>query len=170
MRAIRENGLTFNVHGEHGLDRPYQLDPIPFVLGAEEWDEIARGIAQRARVINALLSDTYGTRSLLSRGLIPNGVILGHPNFLRPCVGFPVPPSARLHVYAADLVRGPDGKFRVIADHTQTPPGAGFALENRVVVSRMLPEIFRELSVERQGRERAVDRDSKQDAERNRPC
>lgn len=150
LRAIAENGLTFNVHGdERGLDRPFQLDPLPFVIGAEEWDGIARGIAQRARVINGLLADVYGARSLLARRLIPNGVVLGHPSFLRPCVGFPVPANARLHVYAADLVRGPDGVFRVVADHTQTPPGAGFALENRIVISRMLPETFRAVRAER---------------------
>ncbi len=149
-RAIRDNGLTYHVHDDaRSFERPFALDPIPLVLDAQEWASIERGIAQRARVLDLFLGDVYGKRELLERRVLPAGVVFGHPSFLRPCVGFDVPGSTRLHVYAADLVRGPDGAFRVIADHAQTPPGAGFALENRIVISRMLPEAFRTVRAQR---------------------
>jgi len=150
VRAIEENGLTFHVHGDaRGLERPFQLDPLPLVISASEWSRIERGVSQRARMLDRVLADVYGPRELLRKKLVPPGVIFGHPSFLRPCVGVPVPSDARLHVYAVDLVRGPDGLFRVVADHAQTPPGAGFALENRIVVSRALPEAFREVHAQR---------------------
>lgn len=149
QRAIRDNGLTYHAHeAERSFERPFELDPLPFVLDATEWAEIERGIEQRAAVLDAFLADVYGRREHLGKA-VPPGVVFGHPSFLRPCVGFDVPAKRRLHLYAADLVRGPDGAWRVIADHTQTPPGAGFALENRIVVSRMLPEAFRAVRAQR---------------------
>lgn len=150
QRAIRDNGVTYHVHElERGFERPFALDPLPLVLDAEEWASIERGVAQRATVLDAFLGDVYGRRAHLGEHCVPPGVVFGHPSFLRPCVGFEVPGKRRLHIYAADLVRGPDGQWQVIADHAQTPLGAGFALENRIVVSRMLPEAFRAVRAQR---------------------
>ncbi len=149
-RIIRENGITYNLfRNGSAADRPWQLDPIPFVIGAREWARLEAGVIQRARALDAFLADAYGPQRLLADGIIPNGVLYGHPHFLRQVHGVAVPGDVRLHTYACELVRGPDGAWRIAADLTQTPPGAGYALENRIVLSRALPEAFRELRVQR---------------------
>jgi len=149
-RLIRENGVTYNVYGDpRGMDRPWVLDPIPLVLGATEWAELARGLDQRARVLNALLADLYGKQDTLKERLLPPELVLGCPAFLRPLHGAVPPGGVYLHLYAADLARAPDGSFWVLGDRTQAPSGAGYALENRIVVSRLLPQLFRDCKVER---------------------
>ncbi len=148
-RQIRENGVTYNVYADaQGQERPWDLDVLPLLIPPEEWREIEDGIAQRAAVLNRILADLYGNQYLLRDGLIPPALIFGHSGFLRPAHGMRVPGGIHLHVYAADLARSPDGKWWVMADRSQSPSGAGYALENRLIVSRIFPELFRDLSIE----------------------
>jgi uncharacterized circularly permuted ATP-grasp superfamily protein len=104
---------------------------------------------QRAKLLNLVLSDLYGPQKLLRDGSLPAALLFGNPTFLRPCHGVRVPGGIYLHLHAADLARSPDGKWWVLADHTQSPAGAGYALENRIVMSRALPELYRECQVQR---------------------
>ena len=148
-RQIRENGVTYNVYADAlGQERPWDLDVLPMLIPPEEWREIEDGIAQRADLLNRILADIYGNQYLLREGLIPPQLIFGHRGFLRPAHGMQVPGGIHLHVYAADLARSPDGKWWVMADRSQAPSGAGYALENRLIVSRIFPELFRDLHVE----------------------
>lgn len=147
---IRENGVTFNVHADpHGLDRPWQLDPIPLLIDAGEASRIEAGLRQRARLLDRVLADLYGPQTLLARNLLPPELVLGHPGFLRPMRGLTPPHDRRLHFYAADLGRAADGSLWVMADRTQSPAGAGYSLENRIVLSRTLPDEFRDCQVQR---------------------
>ncbi len=149
-RLIRENGVTYNVYGDsQGLDRPWQLDPLPLMLSASEWDGLARGIGQRARLIESVIADAYGPQRLLKEGHLDPALIFAHPAFLRGCHGINPPGGRWLHFYAADLVRGPNGTWRVLADRTQAPAGAGYALENRIVLSRALSDGYRQCGVQR---------------------
>ncbi|SDJ26722.1 circularly permuted type 2 ATP-grasp protein [Pseudomonas indica] len=148
-RQIQENGITYNVYADpKGTDRPWELDLLPNLIDAEEWRGIATGVAQRARLLDTVLADLYGPQRLLREGLLPTELVFGHNNFLWPCQGIQPPGGTFLHVYAADLRRAPDGRWWVIADRTQTPSGAGYALENRQIISRTFPELFRELRVQ----------------------
>ena len=148
-RRIQENGVTYNVYADpKGADRPWELDPLPMILAQSEWDDISRAVTQRARLLNALLGDLYGPQKLLKDGNLPPALVFGHNGFLWPCQGIRPPGDTWLHLYAADLARSPDGRWWVIADRTQSPSGAGYALENRVIVSRLFPEKFRELGVQ----------------------
>jgi uncharacterized circularly permuted ATP-grasp superfamily protein/uncharacterized alpha-E superfamily protein len=148
-RQLQENGVTYNIYADpKGADRPWELDLLPHVLSAEEWQPLAAGIAQRARLLNAVLADTYGPQRLLADGLLPPELIYGHNNFLWPCQGIEVPGGTYLHVYAADLARAPDGRWWITADRTQAPSGAGYALENRTILSRAWPELYRSLHVQ----------------------
>ena len=150
QRLIHENGVTYNVYGDpRGMDRPWELDPIPFVLSADEWREIRDTLAQRARLLDAILADLYGPQRLLREDLYPAELVFAHPSYLRPMHGVRLPQGAWLQLYAADLARAPDGQWWALADRTQAPSGAGYALENRLVVSRAFPEAFRESRVER---------------------
>lgn len=147
-RLIVENGVTYNVYADpQGRDRPWQLDTLPLILPANEWQVIAAGVAQRARLLDAVLADLYGPQRLLAEGVVPPEIVFGHPNFLWPCRGL-MPPGGRwLHVYAADLARAPNGQWWVLGDRTQTPSGPGYALENRRIVARVLPQLIDDLRV-----------------------
>jgi uncharacterized circularly permuted ATP-grasp superfamily protein len=148
-RQIREHGITYNVYADAaGAHRPWQVDPIPLVLPAGEWEAIAAGIEQRADLLNRVLGDLYGAQSLLRSGAIPPLVVFGHSGFLAAAEG--LRPAGGLHLlqYAADLARSPDGRWWVVGDRTQAPSGSGYALENRLLVSRVFPQMFRELPVQ----------------------
>ena len=148
-RQIQENGVTYNVYADpKGADRPWELDLLPHVLAADEWQQLSAGIAQRARLLNAVLADLYGPQRLIKEGLLPAELVFGHNNFLWPCQGIQLPDSAFLHLYAVDLARTPDGRWWVTADRTQAPSGAGYALENRTIVSRAFPDLYRDLQVQ----------------------
>lgn len=148
-RRILENGVTYNVYADpKGADRPWELDPLPLILSSSEWQEISSAVTQRARLLNAVLVDLYGEQALLRDGALPPALVYGHNGFLWPCQGVKPPGDTWLHLYAADLARSPDGRWWVIADRTQAPSGAGYALENRLIVSRVFPEQFRDLGVQ----------------------
>ena len=147
-RGIQQNGVTYNVYADpRGTDRPWSVDLLPLILPADEWRGISAAITQRARLLNALLGDLYGAQTTLSEGLLPPELVYGHKGFLWPCSGLKPPGGAYLHLYAADLARSPDGRWWVIADRTQSPSGAGYALENRQLVSRAFPDLFRDMQV-----------------------
>lgn len=148
-RQIQENGVTYNVYADpDGADRPWELDLLPNIIPAEEWQVIAAGVAQRAALLNGVLADLYGPQQLIADGLLPAELVFGHDNFLWPCQGIQPPGGTFLHLYAVDLARAPDGRWWVTADRTQAPSGAGYALENRQIISRAFPELYRDLRVQ----------------------
>lgn len=147
---VEENGVTYNVFGDHPENaRPWEIDPIPFVLAPENWEFVSTGLQQRARLLNALIGDLYGPQRLIRSGEIPPEVIFGHPDFQRGFHNLPTPPNGHLQVYAAELARGANGNWHVMADRTDAPAGSGYALENRIVVSRLLPDLFHDCQVQR---------------------
>ena len=149
-RAVEQDGVTYNIYGDpKGTDRPWEVDLLPFVIAAEEWQFLARAVEQRARVMNRLLADLYGANRLLAEGLIPPAIIHGHHNYLWPCRGIEPPGGTFLHLYACDLARSPDGRWWVIGDRTQGPSGAGYAVQNRLIVTPLYENIFRSLGVQR---------------------
>jgi uncharacterized circularly permuted ATP-grasp superfamily protein/uncharacterized alpha-E superfamily protein len=150
QRLLRENGVTYNVYGDsQKLTRPWRLDPVPLLISSEEWIEIEAGLKQRAALLDLILKDIYGEQTLLKKGLLPAELIFGHEGFLRPCVGALQNQQRHLTIYSANLARGPNGRMWVLDDRTQAPSGSGYALENRTVMTRVLPDIFRETQVHR---------------------
>jgi uncharacterized circularly permuted ATP-grasp superfamily protein/uncharacterized alpha-E superfamily protein len=149
-RLLHEHGVSYDIQGDReGAARPWNLSPIPVVFGPQTWEPLAAGLAQRGRLLDRLLADLYGPQRMLAEGLLPPEVVFAHPGFLRPCAGI-VPPLERfLPLYSADVVRRADGGFAVLTDRPQAPSGVGYALENRIVLSRSLPEAFRDCGVQR---------------------
>jgi uncharacterized circularly permuted ATP-grasp superfamily protein/uncharacterized alpha-E superfamily protein len=142
-RRIRENGVTYNVYGDpQGTDRPWKIDMIPLLIPPGQWAEIEEGLIQRAALLSEILKDIYCEQKLVKSGLLPSELLLANPNFLRPMVGAPIPAASYLHMLAVDLARSPDGQWWVLADRTQAPSGAGYALENRTIISDVLPDLF----------------------------
>ncbi|MEY5025893.1 MAG: hypothetical protein RLZZ244_1421 [Verrucomicrobiota bacterium] len=149
-RVVREQGITYNVYGDpRGMERPWKLDLLPMLLTPTEWAEIERGVVQRARLIERILADCYGAQRLLRSGWLPPALLFAQPDFLRPAHGIQPVGGRFLHFYAVDIARSADGRWWVVSDRTQIPTGAGYALANRMVTARMLPEVFRESRVQR---------------------
>ena len=149
-RQLQENGATYNVHGDQqGGDHPWELDIIPFVVHESEWNPLAEGLAQRAKLLNLMLADLYGPQTLLRDGLIPPEIVFDNAAFLRPCHGIAVPGNRHLHFTGFDVCRMPNGEWTVVDDLTQAPVGAGYVLENRIVLSRLLADHFRDSHVQR---------------------
>src|SRR5262245_6830659 len=149
-RLLRENGVTYNVYDDpQGMTRFWELDLVPVLLTSQEWRVIERGLIQRAELLNLILADLYGPRTLIARGLLPPEVVYTHPGFLLSCAGMRPAGDRYLPLYAADLARAPDGGVWVIGDRTQAPSGSGYALENRIVLARVLPSIYRDAHVHR---------------------
>jgi uncharacterized circularly permuted ATP-grasp superfamily protein/uncharacterized alpha-E superfamily protein len=149
-QRIRENGVTYNVYGDPlGMDRPWNLDAIPLLIPAGEWSRLEAGLIQRARLLNWILADLYGPQKLLRDGHLPPALVYANPGFERACHAVRVPGSTYLHLLAVDLARSRNGDWWVISDRTQAPSGAGYALENRIVLNETFPDLFRESQVRR---------------------
>ncbi len=150
LRLLKENGVAYNIYNDpSGQSRPWELDPIPYLVAQKEWETINAGLVQRAELLNLVLKDIYGAQTLIKNGLIPQELIYLHPGFIRACVNIKLPGTQQLVLYAADMARGSDGNNWVISDRTQAPSGSGYALENRHAMSSILPELFTNLQVKR---------------------
>jgi uncharacterized circularly permuted ATP-grasp superfamily protein/uncharacterized alpha-E superfamily protein len=142
-RAFADEGITSILPGSG--DHAWRCDPVPLPIGASEFAELEAGLAQRARLMQAILADIYGRQSLLSDGVLPPALVFANPAYLRPCamtIG-PGPRPPLMDFYAADLIRGPDGAWRVLADRTAGSAGIAHARENRRMLARVMPEAFR---------------------------
>jgi uncharacterized circularly permuted ATP-grasp superfamily protein/uncharacterized alpha-E superfamily protein len=148
--TVRDNGVTYNVYDDSaGQARPWQLDIVPFILSQNDWKAIEAAVVQRAQLAELLLRDIYGSQQLVARGVLPPQLVTGHPQFLRPLAGVAPAGGVHVHLYSADLARGPDGNWKVMASRADAPGGLGYALENRLVVSQTFPEAFSDMRVAR---------------------
>ncbi|HEX4369653.1 MAG TPA: circularly permuted type 2 ATP-grasp protein [Rhodopila sp.] len=146
-QAFAEEGITAILPGERAVN--WRCDPIPLLLSATEFSALESGLAQRAQLMELILADLYSSGSLMAEGLIPPDLVYGNPAFLRPCRTVDGRRRDRyLSFYAADLLRGPDGAWRVMADRTGQAQGIAYALENRRMMSRVVPELFQSQNIQ----------------------
>lgn len=149
-RLLDDNGVTFDVfHEREAAQRLWRLDLIPMILAATEWSALQDGLDQRARLLEALIDDLHGQQRTLKEGLLPPGVVFANSNFLRQFFGLHDRKTRSMIMYAAELARGPNGQWFVMADRADSPVGAGYALENRIVTSRTIPNLMHRLPVQR---------------------
>lgn len=149
-RQLRDSGVFYRVYDDPAdVERPWPLAHVPLIIEPSEWEALSAGLIQRARLLDAVLADAYGPGRLVANGHLPAAVIAGSTDFLRPLVGVTPVGGSHLRLYAADLGRGPDGRWWVISDRAQAPSGAGYALENRIALSRALPDVFQDFHVRR---------------------
>ncbi|KQQ40966.1 hypothetical protein ASF58_08410 [Methylobacterium sp. Leaf125] len=148
VRRIRDTGISYRIYGDK-REHAWPLGSLPLVLEQADWETLSAGIVERAELMETILADLYGPERLVAEGLLPAAVVAGSPEFMRPLVGVTPPGGRFLKLYAADVTRGPDGRWRVLADRTQSPSGPGYALENRLVLTRAFPDLHADLQVER---------------------
>src|SRR5208282_4784097 len=147
-RMFRRMGVTFNVYGAaDGSERIFPFDPIPRVIDAATWANLEAGLIQRVRALNAFLADVYGDGCILSDEVVPRDLVLGCPQFRRAAVGIKPPLGNFVTVAGIDLVRGADGRFYVLEDNVRTPSGVSYVIENRVVMTRLVPTLMRSCRV-----------------------
>ena len=149
-RLLRENGVTYSVHGAPGGEhRAWQLDAVPWVVSEHDWKIVEAGLIQRAELLDHVLTDLHGDQRLIHEGWLPPELIHAHRGYLRPCHGMRLPSKRQLILYAADLARGPDGRMWIVNDRTQAPSGSGYVVENRGVMTRALPRLFHRTGIRR---------------------
>ena len=147
-RQVDEIGTAFRLPGDSN-ERPWPLSALPLLIGEDEWQTIADGVVQRAELLERLLGDIYGPGKLVADGRLPAALITGSRHFWRSMIGMEPTGGHRLHIYAVDLGRGPDGEWRVLADQVRAPVGAGYALENRLAASRVMGTLQTRLNLQR---------------------
>ncbi|WP_332661880.1 circularly permuted type 2 ATP-grasp protein [Aeromicrobium sp.] len=146
-RFLANDGVTYTPPEEE--PGPWRLDPIPLIIDAAEWTQLEVGLAQRTELLNAILVDLYGPQRLLSSGVLPPSIVFGHEGFLRVAARASAADTQPLLLAAADLGRNTAGEWQVLADRAQAPSGIGFAMENRRVISRVMPEMYRQAGLHR---------------------
>ncbi len=147
-RHLHDAGVTYRAPGDTS-DRLWPLSHLPLIIDDADWQQLVSGITQRAQLLEMILRDIYGEGRLLADGAIPAAAIAGSSEYLRAVSGIKPPGGRYLHFYAADVGRGPDGRWWVLGDRTQAPSGAGYALENRLVLSRAFAGLYKSMNVER---------------------
>ncbi|WP_249975882.1 circularly permuted type 2 ATP-grasp protein [Vreelandella olivaria] len=148
QRLLAENGVIFNMHDDT-QGRSWRLDPLPWVISQAQWQALEVGLTQRSRLFNALYNDIYGARTLFDAGLLPTQALLASPHYLLPCHGSQPNDRPAISFHGVDVIQDAEGQWRVFGDRLQAPSGTGFALENRILMARALPEMYRNAPLKR---------------------
>ena len=155
-QQIRADGVTHNlvrplqagVAASAAAARPWSLEALPLIIDTRDWAQIEKGVVQRSRLLGRMLADLYGEQQLLRSALLPPALVFRHSGYLRALHGVVPAGGMHLHIVAFDVARGPDGRWWVISQRMQSPSGLGYVLHNRLIVSRLYPEAFRDLGVQ----------------------
>lgn len=145
---FRRMGITFAVYGEQtGVERLIPFDPIPRIIANAEWEKLNAGICQRVKALNRFLDDVYGERDILKAGLIPQDLILQNSEYTAEVEGFTPPNKVHTHISGIDIVRVDPDNFFVLEDNMRCPSGVSYMLEDREVMMRLFPDLFKEYNV-----------------------
>ena len=153
VRSLVDNdGITYIEVDRHGdavtngdgtaEPGPWLLDALPLLISASDWDALESGLVQRSRLLDAVLTDLYGPRHAVTSGVLPAQLLFAHPGYVRAARGIEVPGRHQLFLHGCDISRSGAGAFRVNADWTQAPSGAGYALADRRVVAHAIPDLY----------------------------
>ncbi|HKD66904.1 MAG TPA: circularly permuted type 2 ATP-grasp protein [Candidatus Binataceae bacterium] len=147
-RMFLNEGVTFNVYGDSaGAERIFPFDPIPRVIDADTWATLEAGLIQRVKALNAFVGDVYGEGAILKDGVVPTDLIKTSSQFRRAAFGINPPNGVHITVAGIDLVRAADAQFRVLEDNVRTPSGVSYVIKNRLVMTRLVPELIRSIGV-----------------------
>lgn len=149
QRLLQADGVTYNSYGKEATPQQWRLDPVPLLMSGEEWAMLAVGLEQRSRLLNALLADLYDRRLAIRQGWLPPELVYADPGFLHPCHQSVSLSNRWLIWHGIDLARGPDGVLRAYGDRVQSPSGAGYTLENRIILARALSALYRDAPLRR---------------------
>src|SRR5262249_53384932 len=140
--ALLNQGVTFSVYDDaRGTEKIFPFCLIPRIISAADWAALARGLEQRLRALNLFLDDVYGEQRILAAGVVPPEMVLGAAGYNPRLSGLKAPGGVRVHIAGIDLIRDPQGTFRVLEDNLRTPSGVSYVVENRVISKRIHPAL-----------------------------
>jgi len=143
--TLMNQGITFTVYDDdRGLEKTFPVDLVPRIIPFEEWERIERGLIQRIQALNLFLHDVYHEQHILKDGVVPRELIVNGKHYRREFLGAPVPKDIYVHICGTDLVRGDDGNYYVLEDNLRSPSGVSYVLQNRMLMARTFPQLFRE--------------------------
>lgn len=143
-RAMMKMGITFAVYGDdRGTEKIWPFDIVPRIMGAAEWKKIEAGLKQRIKALNLFVNDIYHDQNILNDGIIPRELLEDAASFRRQCQGLNPPRGVWVHITGTDLIRHADGKIYVLEDNLRCPSGVSYVLQNRLLMKRSFPQIFR---------------------------
>ncbi|MDN3670509.1 circularly permuted type 2 ATP-grasp protein [Echinicola jeungdonensis] len=141
-------GMTFNVyHDNQGLEKILHLDVIPRVISNSEWQHIEAGLKQRTHALNLFIQDIYNEQKILKDKIIPEDLVLGSKDYLKPCIGLTPPKGIWCHITGTDLIRDNKGEYYILEDNLRCPSGVSYMLESREIIKRAYPDLFNHLGV-----------------------
>lgn len=148
--AFFNQGITFSVYSDRrGVEKIFPFDLIPRPLASSEWAVLEKGLVQRIAALNLFIHDIYHEQRILREGIIPAELVLYSKNYRPEMAGFDPPGKQYIHIVGTDLVRDARGQFLVLEDNGRTPSGVSYVLENRAVMKKVFPELFRHCRVKR---------------------
>ena len=143
--SMLNQGVTFTVYGDNqGLEKTMPVDLVPRIITNSEWARIERGLIQRLRTLNLFLHDVYHDQKILKDGVVPRELIVNAKHFRRELMGAPVPKDIYVHICGTDLVRDDKGDYYILEDNLRSPSGVSYVLQNRMLMTRIFPGLFRE--------------------------
>jgi uncharacterized circularly permuted ATP-grasp superfamily protein len=147
--AILGMGITFTVYSESegSIDRAWPFDIIPRIITLREWKRIEEGLKQRVKALNMFIDDLYHEQNIVKDGVFPAELLADSKNFRPECIGINPPLGVWAHVCGSDLVRDHEGTVYVLEDNLRVPSGVSYMLENRLVMKRVLPELFEDYAI-----------------------
>jgi uncharacterized circularly permuted ATP-grasp superfamily protein len=149
-RALLDQGVTFSVYSDaRGSEKIFPVCLVPRLISAQDWARLERGLVQRVLALEAFLEDVYGAARILAEKPLLRELVLGSKNYLANLRGVTPPGGVRIHVSGIDLIRDPDGTFRVLEDNLRTPSGVSYVLENRFLSKRILSGVLDRARVRR---------------------
>ncbi|MBA3392401.1 MAG: circularly permuted type 2 ATP-grasp protein [Deltaproteobacteria bacterium] len=141
--ALLQQGVTFSVYGDaRGTEKIFPFCLVPRLIAADDFRHLDRGLQQRLRALGAFLDDIYGEQKILAAGIVPAEIVLGAAGYRPMLRGIKAPGGVRIHISGVDLIRDPDGTWRVLEDNLRTPSGVSYVVENRLISKRMFPRVF----------------------------
>lgn len=146
--TLINQGITFVVYGDsRGTEKPFPFDLAPRIIPANEWELIDAGLKQRLTALNHFLYDVYHEQKILKDGVVPRHLVVNAAHFRPEFVGADPPCGIYVHICGSDLIRDADGGYRVLEDNLRTPSGVSYVLENRNILTHIIPQVFRDLAV-----------------------
>tara|TARA_B100001057_G_scaffold96213_1_gene92764 strand:+ start:4923 stop:6365 length:1443 start_codon:yes stop_codon:yes gene_type:complete len=147
-RAFVEHGVTFTVYSDHqGTEKIFPFDPFPRVVPFNEWEKVEHGLIQRVTALNLFLHDIYHDAQIVNDGVIPEHVVKSAEHYRPALKGLDVPENIYIHICGSDLIRDHNGDYIVLEDNLRCPSGVSYVLENREVMKRSFPNLYRDMNV-----------------------
>ena len=142
-RALLNQGVTFSVYSDQrGTEKIFPFCLVPRMVSAPDWAALERGLVQRVRALELFLADMYGDQRILADGAVPADLVLASKSWFPQLRGVRPVGDVRIHIAGIDLVRDPQGTWRVLEDNLRTPSGVSYVLENRIISKRVIPEVL----------------------------